>query len=62
MHLLDTFRQWLTSSSEKTEKFAFKNEREAAEFVRRVYNENGSPNRHLKALYKEGKELRARAR
>jgi len=63
MHILQVFRQWLSRSSEKTEKLSFKNQREAAEFVRRVYNQNGAPNAELKKLYRRGVELRtARAR
>jgi hypothetical protein len=58
MHTLQTFWVWLTRSSDKAEKLAFKNQREAAEFVRRLYNENGAPNAKLRELYRRGRELR----
>jgi len=60
MHSFREFWLWITLSSEKTEKIEFKNRREAAEFVRRVYNENGSPNKALIDLYKRGQELKAK--
>lgn len=58
MHMLHTFLQWIGRSSDKTEKLAFKNQREAAAFVRRVYNENGAPNAELKKLYRRGVDIR----
>lgn len=58
MHMLQTFLFWLSRSSDKSEKLAFKNQREAAEFVRRVYNENGAPNAKLKEVYRRGREIR----
>ncbi|GEO13541.1 hypothetical protein MAE02_12370 [Microvirga aerophila] len=60
MHMLQTFIAWLWRSSDKTEKLAFKNQREAAEFVRRLYNENGAPNAKLKELYRRGRQMRDR--
>ena len=58
MHMLQTFIAWLSRSSDKAEKLEFKTQREAAEFVRRVYNENGAPNAKLQALYARGKQIR----
>ncbi|MBX9930475.1 MAG: hypothetical protein K2Y56_02875 [Methylobacterium sp.] len=58
MNLFQTFRLWLGLSSDKSEKLAFKNQREAAEFVRRLYNENGAPNAKLKEVYRRGREMR----
>jgi hypothetical protein len=60
MHMLHTFWTWLSRSSDKTEKLAFKNQREAAEFVRRLYNESSEPNAKLRELYRRGRELRER--
>ena len=60
MNLFQTFRLWLGLSSDKSEKLAFKNQREAAEFVRRLYNENGAPNAKLKEVYRRGREMRDR--
>ena len=56
MHLLSTFTAWFRRSSEKVEKIEFKTQREAAEFVRRVYNQNGAPNEALKEYYRRGRE------
>lgn len=58
MHMLQTFWLWLTNSSDKAEKLSFKNQREAAEFVRRLYNESGGPNAKLKELYERGRAVR----
>lgn len=59
MHSLHTFWLWITRSSDKAEKLEFKNQREAAEFVRRVYNESGTPNAKLRQLYQKGVEARS---
>jgi hypothetical protein len=61
MHMFNTFYRWLTQSSDKAEKLAFKNHREAAEFVRRLYNESGQPNAKLRDLYKRGRAMRDHA-
>lgn len=58
MSVLETFWLWISRSSDKADKIAFKNQREAAEFVRRIYNENGAPNAKLKAMYQRGREMR----
>jgi ribosomal protein S18 acetylase RimI-like enzyme len=58
--MFHTFYLWLTRSSEKSEKIAFKNHREAAEFVRRLYNENGQPNAKLREVYQRGRSMRQR--
>ena len=61
MHTLHAFCVWLTRSSDKAEKLAFKNQREAAEFVRRLYNESGAPNEKLKEFYRRGQRNKGRA-
>ena len=58
MHMWNTFLQWITRASEKSEKLSFKNQREAAEFVQRLYEESGGPNRRLRELYANGRSLR----
>jgi hypothetical protein len=58
MHMFHTFYLWLTRSSDKAEKLAFKNHQEAAEFVRRLYNESGQPNAKLRDLYQRGRAMR----
>jgi hypothetical protein len=58
MHMFHTFYLWLTRSSDKSEKLAFKTHREAAEFVRRLYNENGEPNAKLREVYQRGRSIR----
>lgn len=53
-----TISQWFSRSSDKADKLVFKNQREAAEFVRYVYDQHGAPNEELKKVYKRGRELR----
>jgi hypothetical protein len=60
MHSLQAFWMWVTRSSDKSEKLHFKNQREAAAFVRRVYNASGGPNQKLRQLYRRGNELQTR--
>lgn len=57
MYSFREFVQWFTRSSDKAEKVEFKTQREAAEFVRRIYNESGQPNSRLRALYRRGAEI-----
>lgn len=57
--MISVFRNWLLQASDKTEKLEFKTQREAAEFVRRLYNENGSPTPALQELYRRGNAARA---
>jgi hypothetical protein len=61
MLMLHAFWQWMIRSSDRTEKLAFRNQREAAEFVRRVYKEQGGPNAKLQDLYQRGRELKRSA-
>ena len=41
------FMRWWNYLAQRNGKLKFKNQREAAEFVRRVQNENGGPNAKL---------------
>ena len=40
----DTFMRWWNSLASRNGKLKFTNQKEAAEFVRRVYNESQGPN------------------
>jgi|688.fasta_scaffold461025_3 hypothetical protein len=44
MLAIDIFLRWWNSLAAKNGKLKFSNRRQAAEFVRRVQNENGGPN------------------
>ena len=49
-HLIEIFIRWWNSLALRNGKLKFKNQREAAEFVRRVQNENGGPNAKILAM------------
>ncbi|WFT83802.1 hypothetical protein QA634_35305 (plasmid) [Methylobacterium sp. CB376] len=57
MYTFREFLRWFTQSSDKAEKLEFKSQREAAEFVRRIYNQNGAPNQKLRDLYNKADQL-----
>lgn len=61
MHMLSNFCTWVLQASDKKEKIEFKTQREAAEFVRRIYNESGTPNPALVALYRRGSAVKSQA-
>jgi hypothetical protein len=48
--MIDTFMRWWNSLAQRNGKLKFRNQREAAEFVRRVQNENGGPNAKITAM------------
>jgi hypothetical protein len=45
-----TFMRWWNALAQRNGKLKFRNQREAAEFVRRVQNENGGPNAKIVAM------------
>ena len=47
MSVIDAFFGWWNQLASRTDKLKFRNQREAAEFVRRVQNENGGPNERI---------------
>lgn len=47
---LEAFMRWWNWLSPKNGKLKFRNGREAAEFVRRIQNENGGPNAKIQAM------------
>lgn len=47
---LEAFMRWWNSLALRNGKLKFRNQREAAEFVRRVQNENGGPNAKIIAM------------
>lgn len=50
-----TFLLWLVRAGGKPESLLFKNQREAAEFVRRHY---APPNKELRSVYSEYKKIK----
>jgi len=56
--MLRQFMAWWNSLAKKNGKLEFRTQREAAEFVRRIHNQNGGPNRkilEMRKLYQEAK-------
>jgi hypothetical protein len=57
------FMRWWNWLAQKNGKLKFRNQREAAEFVRRVQAENGGPNDKIQAMWERYEEIRrARAK
>ena len=50
MSVIVVFMRWWNALAAKNGKLKFRNQREAADFVRRVHNENGGPNAKIIAL------------
>jgi hypothetical protein len=48
--VIGTFMRWWNTLALRNGKLKFRNQREAAEFVRRVQNENGGPNAKILAM------------
>src|SRR5215211_5913557 len=62
MDVIEAFMRWWNRLARQNGKLKFKTQREAAEFVRRVHNENGGPNAKLVAMRMRYNEVnRARA-
>jgi hypothetical protein len=55
---LRTWLMWLVRAAGKPESLLFKNQREAAEFVRKVYNKNPEPNTELRSVYTEYQRIK----
>ncbi|MEM7525745.1 MAG: hypothetical protein AAF360_18720 [Pseudomonadota bacterium] len=51
--VISTFRHWWNALAKKNGKLKFRNEREAADFVRRIQNKNRGPNAKLIEMRKE---------
>jgi hypothetical protein len=59
---IETFMTWWNSLARRNGKLKFKTQREAAEFVRRVQNENGGPNAKIVEMRRRYDEVnRAKA-
>jgi hypothetical protein len=62
-HVVLAFMRWWNTLALRNGKLKFRNQREAAEFVRRVQNENGGPNAKIVAMRQRYVEInRARAK
>lgn len=53
------FLDWLVRTEQKPADYVFKTQREALDFVRRVYNENGA-NTQLRSVYDHYREVKTR--
>jgi hypothetical protein len=63
MYAVYLFMKWWNFLAERNGKLKFRTQREAAEFVRRVHNENGGPNAKIVAMRSKYNEVnRAKAR
>jgi hypothetical protein len=52
MHIIELFMRWWNDLAQDNGKLKFRTQREAAEFVRRVQNENGGPNAKIVEMRK----------
>jgi hypothetical protein len=55
--VIAAFMRWWNSLALRNGKLKFRNQREAAEFVRRVQNENGGPNAKILAMRQRYNEV-----
>jgi hypothetical protein len=55
---IDNFMRWWNWLAQRNGKLKFRNQREAAEFVRKVQNENGGPNAKVQAMWARYEEVR----
>lgn len=59
---IETFMRWWNSIAQRNGKLKFRSQREAADFVRMVQNQNGGPNERILAMRKKYDEVnRAKA-
>lgn len=58
MDVIETFMRWWNSLAQRNGKLKFRTKREAAEFVRRVQNENGGPNDKILKMRKRYEEVK----
>jgi hypothetical protein len=61
MNMIQNFMDWWNSLASRNGKLKFGSQREAADFVRRVQNEQGGPNEKMMAIRKRYNEV-ARAK
>lgn len=57
MELIESFIRWWNSLASRDGKLKFKNQREAAEFVRRVQNQHGGPNAKIIEMRKRYNDI-----
>ena len=55
---IDNFMRWWNWLAARNGKLKFRNQREAAEFVRKVQNENGGPNAKIQGMWARYEEVR----
>jgi hypothetical protein len=60
--MIETFMNWWNALARRNGKLKFRTQREAADFVRMVQNENGGPNAKISAMRQRYEEInRAKA-
>jgi hypothetical protein len=57
MDMIETFMRWWNALAQRNGKLKFRTQREAAEFVRRVQNENGGPNAKILEMRRRYEEV-----
>lgn len=57
MSLIEAFMRWWNGLANRNGKLKFRTQQEAAEFVRRVQNENGGPNSKILAMRQKYDEV-----
>lgn len=53
VNVFESFARWWNNLAIHNGKLKFKNQKEAAEFVRRAYNEKGGPNKEMLELHQK---------
>jgi hypothetical protein len=56
--VIENFMRWWNWLAQTNGKLKFRTQREAAEFVRRVQNENGGPNSKIQGMRERYEEIR----
>jgi hypothetical protein len=55
---VENFMRWWNWLAQRNGKLKFRNQKEAAEFVRKVQNENGGPNAKIQSMWARYEEVR----
>lgn len=57
MAIIDTFMHWWNLLAQRNGKLKFRTREEAAEFVRKVHQQNGGPNEKIRAMRERYEEV-----
>lgn len=58
MNVFQTFMRWWNTLAQENGKLKFRTQREAADFIRRIHNENGGPNDKIRGMRERYNEIR----